>query len=115
LYEKNDDQDILDLTEFLLQDKGYEVVASLTGAILDHVLQINPDLIILDNWLEGTTGSELCKILKTNEATKHIPVVIFSAATGLKKVAQDCLADDYIEKPFDVDYLHDVITPFTDK
>jgi two-component system response regulator VicR len=106
----DDDQDILDFTEFLLQDKGYEVIASLTGDILDDVLLINPDLIILDNWLDGTTGSELCKKLKTTENTNHIPVILFSAATGLKNIAQDCLADDFIEKPFDVDYLHGVIS-----
>jgi len=41
----DDDQDILDLTEFLPQEIGYDVVASLTANILDDVLQINPDLI----------------------------------------------------------------------
>jgi DNA-binding response OmpR family regulator len=107
----DDDQDILDLIEFLLQDNGYEVIASLTADILDNVLQINPDLILLDNWLDGTAGSALCKILKTQEATRHIPVIIFSASTGLKQVAQDSLADNYIEKPFDVDFLYSVITP----
>jgi DNA-binding response OmpR family regulator len=105
----DDDQDILDLTEFLLQDNGYEVIASLTASILDDILQINPDLILLDNWLEGVTGQELCKALKTTAATKHIPVIIFSASTGLKEIADDCLADGYIEKPFDIDVLQQKI------
>ncbi|MGB4398912.1 MAG: response regulator [Daejeonella sp.] len=105
----DDDQDILDLTEFLLQEIGYKVVASLTANILDDVLQVNPDLILLDDWLESTSGHQLCKVLKTEQATKHIPVVIFSASTGLEKIAKDCFADDYINKPFDINYLQDVI------
>lgn len=106
----DDDQDILEFTEFLLHEWSYEVIASLTADILDDVLKINPDLILLDDWLEDTTGHEQCKILKSVEATKHIPVVIFSASTGLQKVAEECLADNYIEKPFDVDCLQDIIT-----
>jgi len=105
----DDDQDILDLTEFLLQEIGYDVVASLTANILDDVLQINPDLILLDNWLGDTSGQEQCKILKKKPTTRHIPVILFSASTDLEKNAKDCLADGYIEKPFDVDYLEEVI------
>ncbi len=105
----DDDQDILELTELILQDSGYEVVTSLTAAILNDVLQLKPDLIILDDWLEDTTGHEQCKILKSAEATRHIPVLIFSASTGLEKVAADCLANNYIEKPFDVDDLQNMI------
>jgi two-component system response regulator VicR len=106
----DDDQDILEFTEFILQDWGYEVVASLNADILDDILQLNPDLILVDDWLEDTTGHEQCEMLKSAENTKHIPVVIFSASTGLQKVAEDCHADNYIEKPFDVDHLQDVIS-----
>lgn len=106
----DDDQDILDLTEFLLQEIGYDVVASLTANILDDVLQINPDLILLDNWLGDTSGQEQCKILKKKLTTRHIPVILFSASTDLEKNAKDCLADSYIDKPFNIDYLQEVIT-----
>jgi two-component system response regulator VicR len=105
----DDDQDILDLTEIILQEKGYEVIASLTADILEDVLLIHPDLILIDDWLNGTSGHELCKKMKSAEATRHIKIIIFSASTGLQKIAEDCLADNFIEKPFEIDHLTDTI------
>lgn len=96
------DQDILELTEFLLKEMDYDVDSSLNADILDDVLQIKPDLILLDDWLGGTSGHELCKKLKSEVATSHIKILIFSASTGLEKIAKENLADSYIEKPFDI-------------
>lgn len=105
----DDNQDILELTEFLLNEKGYEVVASSTPHILSELSQINPDMILLDEHLDGAKGHEQCIILKRTETTKHIPVIILSGAFGIEKIAEKCLADGYINKPFDVDYLYEVV------
>lgn len=105
----DDNQDILELTEFLLNEKGYEVVASSTPHILSELSQINPDMILLDEHLDGAKGHEKCIILKRTESTKHIPVIILSAGFGIEKTAKDCLADGFIEKPFDLDHLYKVV------
>ncbi|MGB4400198.1 MAG: response regulator [Daejeonella sp.] len=105
----DDDQDILDITNFLFEQKGYEVIASLNTDILSELFQITPDVILLDDWLDGTSGHEACKILKAAEATKHIPVIMFSAVMQIEKVAEDCLADGFVKKPFDIDTLVEVI------
>jgi CheY-like chemotaxis protein len=105
----DDNQDILELTEFLLNEKGFEVIASSTPHILSELSQINPDLILLDEHLDGIKGHEQCIILKSSETTKHIPVVLLSAAFGIEKIAKDCLADGFINKPFDIDYLNEVV------
>lgn len=101
----DDDRDILELIKFILEEKGFEVVASLSGDILDSVLEINPDLILLDDWLEDLNGHELCRMLKASPATAHIPVILISASMGLAQLSEDCFADSYIEKPFDIDLL----------
>lgn len=101
----DDDRDILELITLILEEKGFDVVASVSGNILDKVLEINPDLILLDDWLEDLNGHELCCSLKGNPETTHMPVILISASTGLEKLSQDCFADAYIEKPFDIDGL----------
>ncbi len=106
----DDDQDILELIEFILKEKGFEVIASLSARILNDLLEIKPDLILLDDWLEDSLGHELCRNIKTNPKTKHIPVIIISAAMGLAQISKECFADSYIEKPFDIDHLASKIT-----
>lgn len=105
----DNNQDILDLISIILQQKGYQVVASTQADIVDDVLKIQPDLILLDEWLDGIKGHELCKTLKVEHTTNHIPVIIISAINGLEQVASDCMADNYIQKPFDIDYLAEVV------
>lgn len=105
----DNDSDILTLITFILEDKGFEVVASLSGSILDSVLEINPNLILLDDWLEDLNGHELCSILKRTPETQHIPVILISASIDLEQVSKDCFADGYIEKPFNIDLLERTI------
>lgn len=105
----DDDQDILDITYYLLTEAGYEVVVSLTSDILAEASIINPEIILLDEWLDGPTGHEACERLKANEATHNIPVIIFSALNQVEKLAADCHADGFIQKPFDIEYLLEVI------
>lgn len=106
----DDDQDILELIEYILTEKGFEVITSLSAKILEDLLEINPNLILLDDWLGDTLGHELCRNIKINPETKHIPVIIISAATGLAEISKECFADSYIEKPFDIEHLESKIT-----
>ena len=48
-------------------------------------------------------------MLKSAETTKNIPVIILSGAFGIEKIAEDCLADGFIKKPFEIDYLYEVV------
>jgi DNA-binding response OmpR family regulator len=101
----DNDEDILGIISYILKDKGYNVTSSTTENILSDLDTLKPDLIILDNWLDKTSGSVLCKQLKSNKSYQHIPIMMISAINGLKKAAKECKADDYIEKPFDVTEL----------
>jgi two-component system phosphate regulon response regulator PhoB len=105
-----DDQDILDILVYVLQEDGYEVVSSTNSSILNDVARIAPDVILLDEWLsEHSKGSEFCRILKGNAATSAIPVIMLSACTPIERVVTEAGADGHITKPFDINSLSKVI------
>ena len=59
-----------------------------------------PDLLLLDIWMSGTDGLDICKQLKQNTATQHIPIVLLSASREIEKSALDAGANDFLSKPF---------------
>jgi two-component system phosphate regulon response regulator PhoB len=105
----DDDKDIRDIITFILEEEGYEVIASGDSRILTSVMDFSPYLVLIDNWLTewktDATGEQLCRGLKSNKATSHIPVIIMSAVNNVKEIAEAGLADAYLKKPFDMDEL----------
>jgi two-component system phosphate regulon response regulator PhoB len=81
--------------------------------VLSAIDNIYPSLILIDNWLDYASGAEICKQLKTNMDTKNIPVILMSACMGLKKIAEDCKADGYLEKPFEIEDLSETVKYFS--
>jgi CheY-like chemotaxis protein len=104
-----DDKDIRDTIVYILEEENYEVIASEDSKILKLIHHHKPDLILLDNWLtdwkSDANGQQLSKELKSNPETKHIPVIIISAVSNIREIAQAGLADDYLKKPFDLNDL----------
>ena len=104
-----DDRDIRESIQYALEEGGYDVVASEDSKVLKQFEQIAPDMVLLDNWLtewkSDANGQQISWNLKTNPATKHIPVVIISAVSNIKEIAEAGLADGYLRKPFDLDEL----------
>jgi len=94
---------IVHILDFSLGMEGYEVVTALDGEqALQKVKTEQPDLIVLDIMMPKLDGYETCKQLKSDPATKHIPVILLSAK-GLnvdQRLGFDVGADDYITKPF---------------
>jgi signal transduction histidine kinase/DNA-binding response OmpR family regulator len=82
-----------------------EAENGITGlkAALDH----NPDLIISDIMMPGMQGTELCRMLKNDERTSHIPVILLTALSSIEQKIQgfELGADDYITKPFNGEML----------
>jgi CheY-like chemotaxis protein len=64
---------------------------------------------VLDRQLSGQDGLKVCKFLKSQNTTKHIPVIIVSATPGIGKMAKEAGADDFIEKPFQIKDLLGVV------
>jgi len=103
-----DERDIRDLITFTLSFAGHQVTATSNGEEACAAAgELLPDLILLDVRMPRMTGYEACRQIKSNEKTKHIPVVFLSAKgqeaeiqTGL-----DAGAMEYIIKPFAPDQL----------
>jgi len=108
-----DDKDIRDTIVYVLEEEQYEVIASENAKILKKLSDIEPDLILLDNWLTDWTsdanGQQLSKELKKDPATSHIPIIIISAVNNLKEIAEAGDADGYLKKPFDLTELVDIV------
>jgi DNA-binding response OmpR family regulator len=108
-----DDRDIRETITYALEDSMFEVVASEDSRILKSIHKIKPDLILLDNWLSDwksdANGQQISKELKTNPDTKHIPVIIVSAVSNIKEIADAGLADGFLKKPFDLNDLVAII------
>jgi DNA-binding response OmpR family regulator len=64
---------------------------------------------LLDRQLSGQDGLKVCRFLKSQSQTKDIPVIIVSATPGIGKLAQEAGADDFIEKPFQMKELLNVV------
>jgi DNA-binding response OmpR family regulator len=96
----DDQNDILWMVKSVLSKQGYEVKTDATGSLLDEIDGVHPDLIILDINLGDRDGGEICKKLKGQEISKHIPVILISAIMDLSEISKNCGADDYLAKPF---------------
>jgi CheY-like chemotaxis protein/class 3 adenylate cyclase len=86
----------------ILEDDGYEVVSAMDGAeALRKVRELRPDLVITDVEMPKLDGYEVCKTVKENEDTAHIPVLICSTLGEAQDLERgfDCGADDYLVKP----------------
>jgi DNA-binding response OmpR family regulator len=102
----DDEPDILEFLEVILREEGYVVVTSVKGEYLEQLHNGGlPDLILLDVLLSGKDGRLIVKYLKSQEETRHIPVVMFSAHPSAEETARQAGADDFLAKPFDIDVL----------
>ena len=104
----DDDPDLTNLVKTILEAEDYRVYAAESGEeALGEVPKLRPDLIILDIILPGIDGYDTCKILKTDDHTNLIPIIILSIKCSVKDriVGLNIGADDYITKPFDPDEL----------
>lgn len=102
----DDDIDILSVMEILLSMKGFDVEVTSKGEnTFPKIESFKPDLILLDVLISGHDGRAICKQIKTNQLTKNIPVIMFSAHPGAASTITEYGADDFIAKPFDVNNL----------
>lgn len=102
----DDNSDILWVVETILKRYGFEVMTTLHGEeVMDKTKQFNPQLVLLDVFLSGIDGIEVCNTLKSTPETRDIPVILFSAHTTGNDVLKFCQADDFVAKPFDSNEL----------
>jgi CheY-like chemotaxis protein len=108
----DDELDTRNLVRMILERQGYQVSLASNGVeALQKAETELPDLILLDVVMPAKSGWEVCKTLKSQDKTKHIPVVIFTVLSTLlgndvsKKHADESGCDGYIAKPFNTNQL----------
>ena len=101
----DDDPAIVDALKMMLEICEYDVDTVLDGAVLPKLTTTRPQLLLLDIWMSGIDGREVCKKLKGSKATRDIPVILISASRDIEKSSRDAGANDYLAKPFNIDEL----------
>lgn len=101
----DDEPDLVELLRHHLQREHYEVAVANDGeAALAEARRRIPDLIVLDLMLPGIDGLEVCRRLRADTRTQHIPIVMLTAkgeeTDAVIGLAQG--ADDYVRKPFGI-------------
>ncbi len=99
----DDEDDILELISYNLEKEGYIVESVKTGERALSTAQTRvPDAVILDLMLPGLDGVEVCRRLKADAKTRHVPVVMLTAKSEDTDVVSglEVGADDYVTKPF---------------
>src|SRR5947209_13704238 len=98
-----DESDVADLLTLNLRKAGFRTSTAADGVSgLQKARDERPDFIILDLMLPKMAGLEVCKILKSDTATSHIPILMLTAkAEEIDRiVGLEFGADDYVTKPF---------------
>ena len=103
-----DDKDIVELLLFHLNKNKYKTSYSYNGEDgLKKARDNNPDLILLDLMLPGIHGLDVCRILKSDQNTKNISIIILTAMGQEEDIVKglETGGDDYITKPFSLDII----------
>jgi two-component system alkaline phosphatase synthesis response regulator PhoP len=114
----DDEIDLVETLRFPLELEGYNVLVSHDGEdALNQARKEKPDLILLDLMLPKLDGYKVCRLLKFDERYKHIPVLMLTAKTQEKDkiLGMETGADEYITKPFEMDYLIEKIKAYLSK
>mgnify|MGYP000465837453 CR=1 FL=1 len=104
-----DDPALSELLEYRFQNEGYNVRCTKDG---DDALILAreevPDLVILDWMIEGTSGIEVCRQLRRDKETAHVPIIMLTARVEEtdRLIGLELGADDYITKPFHLSELN---------
>jgi DNA-binding response OmpR family regulator len=109
----DDNQGILDVMKLMLEHAGYIAKVTKNGNDVRDLKSPLPDVIFLDIMLSGTSGIELCKVLKSNKDTQNIPLIMFSANGDIAHITEKCGADGFLGKPFQMKDMLAIVEKFT--
>lgn len=98
-----DDEDITELIHYNLTQEGWDVLCAASAeAGFQNILNLRPDILLVDIMLPGESGIALCKKIRLHPTLKELPIVIISARSEDNDIVEglDVGADDYVPKPF---------------
>jgi len=104
----DDQKDIVELIRFKMENEGFECLVAFDGEEgLQKAKKEVPDLILMDIMMPKINGYQVCRLLKSDENYKNIPIIMLSAKDqeSDKFWGKESGADDYITKPFNFEEL----------
>ena len=104
----DDEADILEILKFVLESQGYECITASDGEEgLNLAREVKLDLIILDVMMPKINGYKISRLLKYDNKYKNIPILMITARSQEedKIIGEETGADEYITKPFNVDFV----------
>lgn len=111
----DDDQDLQEVFPLMFEGHNYELKSVLHIEKLEEVIvDFNPDLILLDIWIDNIDGRVVCNYLKSHQATADIPIILISAVLiDIDDV--NCRPEAIIQKPFEINEIIQIIEDLTQK
>lgn len=101
-----DNEDILMMLEMMLVNQNYRVSKKADGGNVElFIKETQPDVILMDMLLSGVDGTLVCKLVKEDLSTKHIPVIMISALSQGQEKSEEVGADFFLAKPFEMEDL----------
>ena len=103
----DDDKDLLGVVKPLLKKRGFDVLTFANWKeAWEDIKRNKPNLILLDVFLKGMDGMDVCKKLKSSTLTRNIPIIMFSSYPNIAETAiAEFGADEFIAKPFEVNEM----------
>ena len=104
----DDEQDIVESLKFVLEVSGFTCYCAYNGEDgLRMAKELSPDLIILDVMMPKINGYKISRLLKYDKKYKDIPIIMVTARSQEedKLIGEETGADEYITKPFDLDFV----------
>lgn len=106
-----DDQDIIGMSTQYLSRNGHSVRSVNSCEAIWEAIEVEwPDIILMDLSIPRMGGAEATKRLKDSSRTKNIKIYLLSAFPGINAVAKEIGADGYLEKPFDINALKQLVS-----
>ncbi len=109
----DDEPDSLEMLKILVERHGHEVVTAANGReAIDRVVDLQPDLVLLDVMMPGVDGATVCQHIKSNDMLKRIKVILYTAKEKVqgREAAKKAGADAFLAKPFEPEELWEVMT-----
>jgi len=106
----DDEPDFVELAQYNLAHRGYEVFTALNGIqALHQARRVLPDLILLDLMLPDIDGASVCEILRAQPSTADVPVIVVSALDGMitRNRSAEAGVCGHFKKPVDAGALED--------
>ncbi len=101
-----DDQAISEVVKIILEGEGYITeVVSVENVLLHKIFHEPPNLLLLDIWLDGSDGGKIAQIIRDDVRTAGLPIIIVSANNQTEEIARSVGANDFLQKPFNIDDL----------